>query len=171
MLVITDLFFPQENGHFKWHKSWYILLCYPLCETWFIISQKLHLSLKSSVSLLWFKTGALTLHPSGLLLSGSLYVWKKKRKDYTHSQEDCSYSSLLLIVFLLFAVHFHQKPTPLQLATISQHSMTWWDTMRADEIHTLGLSVLDNNVSTHSPWEWRDTPSFCYSIFNASQPF
>lgn len=68
------IFFRQENGHFKWHKSWYILLCYPLCETWFIISQKLRLSLKSSVSLLWFKTGALTLHPSGLLLSGSLYV-------------------------------------------------------------------------------------------------
>lgn len=99
------------------------------------------------------------------------YMFEKKKKDYTHSQEDCSYSSLSLIVFLLFAVHFHQKPTPLQLATISQHSMTWWDTMRADEIHTLGLSVLDNNVSTRLPWEWRDAPSFCYSIFNASQPF
>lgn len=114
-----------------------------------IISQKLQLSLKSSVSLLWFNTGALTVYPSGLWLSGSSCVWKKKKITLIHRRTLFTFKSLSLFIFLFFAMHFHQKPTPLQLATISQHSMTWWDTRRTDGIHTLGLSILDIIISLH----------------------
>lgn len=166
MLTIT-YFFSQENEHFKCHKSWYILLCHPLCDTWFIISQKMQLSLKSSVILLWFYSDCVSFW--------SLAVWLimrlKKKITLIRRRTLFTLKSLSLFIFLLFAVHFHQKPTPLQLATISQHSMTWWDTMRVDGIHTLGLIVLDNNVSTRSAWEWRDAPSFCYSVLNVSWLF
>lgn len=80
--VIAD-FFPQENWQYKWHKSWYILLCHPLCYTWFIISQKLQVSLKSFLSgccdltLELLPESALAVYPSGLWLTGSSCVQKK----------------------------------------------------------------------------------------------
>lgn len=82
MPVIAN-FFPQENWHYKWHKSWYILLCHPLRYTWFIISQKLQVSLKSFLSgccdltLELLLESALAVYPSGLWLTGSSCVHKK----------------------------------------------------------------------------------------------
>lgn len=110
--VIAD-FFSQENWHYKWHKSWYILLCHPLCYTWFIISQKLQVSLKSFLSgccdltLELLPESALAVYPSGLWLTGSSCVQKKitliRRRTLT----------LVIYIFALCGAFSSKKKAPL----------------------------------------------------------
>lgn len=167
--VIAD-FFPQENWHYKWHKSWYILLCHPLCYTWFIISQKLQVSLKSFLSgccdltLELLPESAPAVYPSGLWLTGSSCVQKKitliQRRTLT----------LVLYIFALRGAFSSKKQ--LCSPAISHHQSAQHDLMRHNEgrwnSHTWTECFGQQCLYTVRLGAQR---CFYYSTLNASQPF